>query len=203
MKKALSIVALLAFCASAMAADPAGGGKNANSSRRLSMAKYHQVYGRLGLTDEQIEKIDAIYDEYSKKSSELYKKAYSNKNEKLTSEDRKAKYKKLREKVAELNAERDKKILEVLTEEQKKKLEEANKIIAEFQTKTAELRKGYTAIRKIKDRAKKMEAYKALSAKRRKIYADRDATLDEKIGKLPERPEIPEGQGQQQGLRTQ
>jgi hypothetical protein len=183
----ISAIAALAFCASALAADTPDG-----AHRTVSRAKYDQVLGRLGLTAEQIKKIDSIYAEYQKKTSGLYK-AMRDQNKTMPPADRQAAYKQVREKVAELNAERGEKILEVLTADQKTKYEAAAKIIAEFTEKGKELSKEYATIRKIKDRAKKMEAYKALGKKRRDIYVARDKQLDEKIGKLPKRPVTNEG----------
>jgi Spy/CpxP family protein refolding chaperone len=184
-KKILATLASAAFCATALAAGPGEGDADNPNSRggAYSRAKYDQVLGRLHLTDEQIKKIDAIYAEYDKKMRALYKR---------NPEDKKVDYAALRKKREELIAERDKKILEVLTEDQQKKYKVAKKIITDYYAKLKELGKEYPKIRKEckGDRQKMMAAYKKLGEKRGELTKDRDRQLDEKVGKMPKLPKL-------------
>jgi Spy/CpxP family protein refolding chaperone len=197
-KKLFTAIAILGFCASALAADPAAGNaansSSPNEGQAYSWAKFHWIYGRLGLTEEQLQKIDAIYLEYQEKIKTLHKELHA---KKLSGKERKEAYKELRTKIAELEAERDEKILEVLTEGQKKKILIARKVKADFDAKMTELRKGYVKARSTKDRSERKKIYKELSEKRTELYKEKDKQLDAKVGKLPERPK--EGGGQNPG----
>ncbi len=191
MKKLMVTLAGLAFCATALAGQGGLGGPNngagpegTTGGSTLSRARYDQVLGRLGLTDEQIRKIDAIFAEYDKKVRDLYKKLNS------AEADKRAVYKKFRAQQDALNAERDKKILEVLTAEQQKKYELAKKLLAEDAEKR---KKMYPVIRAAykdagRDREKRKAVQKKFADTFRTMREALQKALDTQIGKLPERP---------------
>lgn len=199
MKKLMVTLAGLAFCATALAGDPgnpnngaAGGG--IRSGTTYSRAKYDQILGRLGLTDEQIKKIDAIFVAYGAKVRELYKK--------LNSEDadKRAVYKKFRAQQEALNAERDKKILEVLTDAQKKLYLLAKKLVtADQETHKkiyAEIRAAYKDAGR--DKAKRTATQKKFAGQFKAMRAALSKALD-KIGKLPKHPRGDDSNGTTQG----
>jgi Spy/CpxP family protein refolding chaperone len=193
-KRLAATITILAFCATAFAAQNPGaglaGGPDSATGQGYSHAKYDEVLGRLKLTDEQIKKINAIYEEYNKKLSDIRagmmveKKLASGRV--VKSFDRNN-YEKYMAKQKELFAERDAKILEVLTEDQQKKFKEAKAIIAEFDIQNKTLNDELKTARQHmgNDRKKMSEFYKGMAEKRRKVYTERRKSLDEKIGKLP------------------
>ncbi len=183
------------LCAVALAGDanvPGQGGQDP-AGGKWSRARYDQLLGRLGLTDEQIAKIDAIYTEYDGKVAEFRKTlqvAQPNDNGGLTSAMPKEAWAKFRDKQKELYAERDVKVMEVLTAEQKKKFEAGTAIVTEFGAKLQEVNAEYPKIQQQHkgDREKLQQAFKELSARRLKVQQEQDTQLDEKVGKLPPRP---------------
>ena len=195
------------LCTVALAGD-ANPQEGPNSSRagqtQWSRAKYDQLLGRLGLTDEQIAKIDAIYTEYDAKLAE-FRKTLEVRNDNGLASVPKDGWAKFRDRQKELFAERDAKVLEVLTADQKKKFEAGTAIVAEFGTKLQAVNAEYPKIMQDNkgDREKLQQAFKDLSARRLKVQQEQDTQLDEKVGKLPPRPagQNPDGVAPGQGLQ--
>lgn len=197
MKRLMLTLAAVAFCSMAYAQDAtnpsgistAGGGYGA-----YSYAKFDQVLGRLSLTDEQIEKINAIFAEYNQKLNDFRKE---NMTQTQTPEggviqrmDKDA-WNKIREKQVELYAERDEKIREVLTKDQQEKYDLAKALLAEFAEKQkalqADLQVAIKAGAENGAAGNRQEVYKKYSTEVRALYQELNKKLDEEVGALPAR----------------
>jgi len=136
------------------------------------------VFSRLALSEDQLAKVKPLDEELSKKFEEL--KAAAGKDRKKQAEA-----------AASLKTLVDnarKKVVELLTEDQKKKNEEGLKIMAEFRKGMKETRTAYNKALKAarKNKAKRTLALKAFNTKKKELIAARDKALEEKVGKAPE-----------------
>ncbi len=181
LKRFVMLVAVLALCCGAFAQEEGGDGggekpkKKARAARKptyKSILKGDPLVARLGLTEEQVKKVEALEAETKTAFDKMVEEA---------GEDRK----KLREvtmKLPELYDALRAKIAELLNDDQKKKYEAGVAVLAEFKTKKEAAMAEMKAAGK--DRAKRTEAQKKL----RGLAAEMEKALDEKVGPKPGKP---------------
>jgi hypothetical protein len=137
------------------------------------------VLSRLGLSEEQMAKVKPLDEEIRKKYEEYKKQA---------GEDQ-AKQAELNKKLWELFRESRKKVVALLTEEQKKKYDEGMEILRGYYPKFGALKQAYAKARERagKDRKKHKEISDNFRAKRKELWTEVNKKLDEKVGKRPGR----------------
>jgi hypothetical protein len=193
LKRMLLLLAMLAICLPAVAAEDDEDGGEDPKPKKVRKAKRPPRKGRRGrglaapkglvescwvlkrlqFSEEQQAKIKELDGELSKKFEELKTEAGNDRKKQG------AAAKKLNEAVVAAKA----KVVELLTEEQKQKYTAGQAVLTQFRTAVNEARK---EIRKAgRDKKKRAEATKAFKAKEKELVEARDKGLDEKVGKLP------------------
>ncbi|MHC4914409.1 MAG: hypothetical protein ACYTGB_02875 [Planctomycetota bacterium] len=180
LKRFAMLAAVLALCCGAFAQEEGGGEgekpkKKARAARKptyKSILKGDPLVARLGLTEEQVKKVEEL---------EAETKAAFDKMVEEAGEDRK-KLRGVTLKLPELYDGLRAKIVELLNDDQKKKYEAGVAVLAEFKTKKEAIMAEMKAAGK--DRDKRKEAQKKL----RGLGAELEKVLDEKVGPRAGKP---------------
>jgi hypothetical protein len=184
LKRLAMLAAVLALCCGAFAQEEGGDGgegekpKKVKKARAARKPKYKSILKgdplvvRLGLTEEQVKKVEALEAETKAAFDKLVEEA---------GEDRK-KLRQVTMKLPELYDALRAKIVELLNDDQKKKYEAGVAVLAEFKTKREAIQAEMKAAGK--DREKKKEAQKKL----RGLQGELEKALDEKVGPKPGKP---------------
>jgi len=167
------LVALLA----ALALSVVGSARERGAGPGLSVTvdpKADPVLSRLTLADAQLQAIEKINKEASDKKAELDKA------------DPKPKGRELFDKIKAILDETKKKIREALTAEQQPKFDAGQQVMTDFDAKVTAARGEMNKVVRdtTADADKKAEAKKAYDGKVAAATAERDKTLDEKVGKV-------------------
>jgi len=132
MRKLMCVAALAGFFAvPVLAQEGQNRAGNPAGRRKYSYAESHQVLQFLELTDEQKAKIDALWTDFQAASRELYQKNRPGRG--ASNEERQAFYKAVGVQRKALQEDFDLKVLDILTDEQKKKYEAVQEANAAFQ----------------------------------------------------------------------
>ncbi|HOX08014.1 MAG TPA: hypothetical protein PK280_16570 [Planctomycetota bacterium] len=124
-----AVIAGVLAAGSAMAADANNGRQGDGQRGTFSYAKNHHILKFLGLTQEQNDKIDALFKDKQTAQQALYKDRPQGKDQ----EEMKKFYMGIQEKVKAMEAEFNTKVADVLTADQKAKFLAADKAFADFQ----------------------------------------------------------------------
>jgi len=193
MSKLLAAFAALALAAPAFAAEgeaPPPPAKEPAKPPAYAASKHDPVIGRLGLTEEQAQKVDEAFSEWGRKMAEFVKELREKAAGKAPDQEAMAKF---IEQQKALMAERDKKIREQFSAELQAKFDAGRKLMEELNVKVKKAQEEMQAAMKeaAGDAAKVREQLKGFQEKVKAEFEELNKALDEKLGKLPPPPKPP------------